>query len=1090
MAEIGTINTTGTQAAAPPPSGSGGKIPKTLGVGESFVFGRNRIGWSSIHINGAFIKPHFDIPLRNKDKVVLKGSGLKVYNQVGFLAGVDSQQSVKKLFLPSASTRSDGIIEFTVPDLLDFGIREGGHPWLKLISADYPGADVILRPYLTFHSAPVSEEEKKKKAQGKGGVGQDGSAEEGKVSRDLAETFVEPVLEGFRDVLAGSGKKPVVSGQPKAAGAAPAVKPKPSTSEVDLDDGGEMPAGVEEQEQEILEPQASLNFEDASSIVGEYIDKTQGGIGFTADRQAVLGALESGDLSKLTVDQRNVLKTAVSASSPAYANANAQLRTAMEVVGKGLTELEVQTRVSGGAPTASGSVTAKATVQGGAGPAGGTATVSGTVGGTGTAGGEVSGALGGAATVSASAPGAPGGAAGTATGTSQVKGEAAETVGGGGQASAEASVASKIGVQAAAGAGAQGLKQNLEIAGEFLDKHPEVMPAAQDDRQAIIEALKTGNFDNLTPAQKAGLIQILQQQAASPEAQKDPRLLQALQSLQLMLAGGEPEAGVAGKEPSQASDKGAKAEAAGKTASKPGAQEEGGAPTPPPEIQAELDKLKKGGEPISAALDRARRGLGVKGSASPKGAPPRSLGSGGGGLGMGAGAGKGGEEATGGPGGEPGETGPQAESEKPKEEPTKKPGAPGAASGAGSGKESGPQATTPPPTGPQSPPGGEPGEKAPLGKEEPEKEKEKEEGGEEPLPIQTAQDSKSLLDADKFAAAEKAANNALNKVLLDTSLWVWGAALPTFGLSIFLGAIVGDLLWIFKGWSVSWLQRWVKNSPILGKFLDGSNIKVKLSGAVKANILAMNAVVAALIALVFVFVVSLLWGLCNSWYTHALMKVGGMGDMCKALDESAITRWVTAPLNSTQTSTGFQPSNNVPGDLNSTAQWTNQINATAEKFGIDACILRVVVQKESGGRADIIGCDCAYNGKPQFCPNGRQSMSYTPSYPFNWDQCSYGVGLTQWTIFQKRFASIPTDFRRWRDINTPSRTPFGTQFYTVDDFLNPQTSLDLTAQAFSKYLGSNGGSVQAAFGSYAGASASQAKFVAERMALYNLCKGQ
>jgi hypothetical protein len=171
------------------------------------------------------------------------------------------------------------------------------------------------------------------------------------------------------------------------------------------------------------------------------------------------------------------------------------------------------------------------------------------------------------------------------------------------------------------------------------------------------------------------------------------------------------------------------------------------------------------------------------------------------------------------------------------------------------------------------------------------------------------------------------------------------------------------------------------------------------------------------------------------------------------------------------------------GGLLSTNQWTSQINQAAGQYSVDACILRVVVQKESGGQANIIGCDCAANGKPELCPSGARAP-YTPAYQFNWDQCSYGIGLTQWTIYPR---SSSANWNRWENPSTPSRNVLGDKYYNVNDFLDPQTSLNLTARAFKNYLNQSGGSVEGAFRAYMGSGAPQS-WVDQRMALYNMCK--
>ncbi|MBI3232297.1 MAG: hypothetical protein HYZ51_04430, partial [Candidatus Doudnabacteria bacterium] len=104
---------------------------------------------------------------------------------------------------------------------------------------------------------------------------------------------------------------------------------------------------------------------------------------------------------------------------------------------------------------------------------------------------------------------------------------------------------------------------------------------------------------------------------------------------------------------------------------------------------------------------------------------------------------------------------------------------------------------------------------------------------------------------------------------------------------------------------------------------------------------------------------------------------------------------------------------------------------------------------------------------------------------FNWTSCSYGIGLTQWTIYP--FGG--SGYQAWRDPQTPSRNILG-QWYTVNDLLDPQTSLGLTAQSFSQNLARANGDVAAAFAAFVGQSSRTGQLVNDRMALYNLCVAQ
>lgn len=90
----------------------------------------------------------------------------------------------------------------------------------------------------------------------------------------------------------------------------------------------------------------------------------------------------------------------------------------------------------------------------------------------------------------------------------------------------------------------------------------------------------------------------------------------------------------------------------------------------------------------------------------------------------------------------------------------------------------------------------------------------------------------------------------------------------------------------------------------------------------------------------------------------------------------------------------------------------------------------------------------------------------------------------------------------WQSPGIPSRNlVYGVSghpdiWYTVSDLLNPTTSLELAAKTFlanMKKVNSSGppfnrSDVQAAFMAYVGSSSRQAQLVADRMALYDMCK--
>lgn len=287
---------------------------------------------------------------------------------------------------------------------------------------------------------------------------------------------------------------------------------------------------------------------------------------------------------------------------------------------------------------------------------------------------------------------------------------------------------------------------------------------------------------------------------------------------------------------------------------------------------------------------------------------------------------------------------------------------------------------------------------------------------------------------------------------------------------VFLGALGADIYWFLN-----------KRNPL----------RYPLDRAQKAATILLNATCIFVIILIVAFFVVILKALCNNTVVGGAAYLAGYEDVCRSINSIDGTSLADFQNNINK----YEPI----GPL-TTSAWNNQIGSASSNYGIDACVLKVVVQKESGGNSQAIGCDCAANGSPQLCPDKRKT--YSPDYQFNWNQCSYGIGLTQWTIFPQSGRNA------WVDPSTPSRnlgnlslvSHPGT-WYTVADFLDPSTSLELTAKAFAAneqtHNKKNGGTglppydrsdVEYAFGVYVGASSRQAQFVAERMALYDICK--
>ena len=137
-------------------------------------------------------------------------------------------------------------------------------------------------------------------------------------------------------------------------------------------------------------------------------------------------------------------------------------------------------------------------------------------------------------------------------------------------------------------------------------------------------------------------------------------------------------------------------------------------------------------------------------------------------------------------------------------------------------------------------------------------------------------------------AAQKEANAALNAALMKGVMWIWLAAAETLGLSIVLGALAGDLIWVFKGWILS---KFDAGRNFLHRFnggKDSKDFKIELSGKVKLHIIAMNlAVLAVTILLAVIFFAAIRFG-CQTYLLR--------GDYCEAIknmDFSSITSYLS-----------------------------------------------------------------------------------------------------------------------------------------------------------------------------------------------------
>jgi hypothetical protein len=487
-------------------------------------------------------------------------------------------------------------------------------------------------------------------------------------------------------------------------------------------------------------------------------------------------------------------------------------------------------------------------------------------------------------TVSGEAPSA--GAAGKAEVTEKKEVEIQAQVpqapaGGGGEVGVQAKITAAAGAVAAGaggqvGAGGLSLSQSAGIVGEYLSKNPSLISLDPKVQAKVLQALKTGNLDGLDAEGRVALKQVLRQ--IPKQAPNDQRLGQAGQNLNQELT----------KEPEE-------------TEQAPAKREEGAGQPEPPSVarsKALAEIIQK-----RAADEKKRKEAERLGEAKPPIKPPKGLGKGPGMDGVGRGLPGAGVGIGGGVG--PGLR--QQLALEQLEQVEKPPGPPSGPPG----KEEHLVPTAPPPLGPGGgePPGGEapPQEgQVPGGPEGPPEQGEEEAGPsatEEPEGTEIPQAGGKAEALDKeIQAIAKIVNPMLNTQLNQAAIWVWASALPSFGLSIIIGALAGDIILFIKNWVIKTFLKNIASKLSLGTLLkinvnllkeksDEIASHIKISGTVKGHILAMNAIVAAFIFLVVLIIMSVFYIGCHYPTSGKLsvLSLAGYSSICESLESGFLS---------------------------------------------------------------------------------------------------------------------------------------------------------------------------------------------------------
>jgi len=130
----------------------------------------------------------------------------------------------------------------------------------------------------------------------------------------------------------------------------------------------------------------------------------------------------------------------------------------------------------------------------------------------------------------------------------------------------------------------------------------------------------------------------------------------------------------------------------------------------------------------------------------------------------------------------------------------------------------------------------------------------------------------------------------LNALLNQIAIGVWVAAIPSIGLTIMLGAIVGDIIWFAKGPIIRMAVKSVINKSPLGLFLkagkkdledkaDDIAEEVKIGFAVKIQIILMNIIMLFMVGCVFLVA----YIGCN-FPSKEIPVFGVFGNMCSQIN--------------------------------------------------------------------------------------------------------------------------------------------------------------------------------------------------------------
>lgn len=265
-------------------------------------------------------------------------------------------------------------------------------------------------------------------------------------------------------------------------------------------------------------------------------------------------------------------------------------------------------------------------------------------------------------------------------------------------------------------------------------------------------------------------------------------------------------------------------------------------------------------------------------------------------------------------------------------------------------------------------------------------------------------------------SAERLANEVVNSYLMTLIVAAWASGLPTFGLTILLGAILGDILWLIKDRLIRSVLK--SNLGFIAKFahVKIEDLKINFSMAVKANIVALNLAVVGIVLIFMSFFGVVLYAGCtsplgqtiSSFTNYKASILGGLGyaDVCKNF--MGFPQGLSGALSGAVSSTPNNPS--LGGTTSGTCSPVvsgdaSQANLTSGCFGNHGTTASIIAGHESGGNPAIAStvdiCRDA-NGNPVPYNGQYSSLAYKingqPVLSVSWGL--FQINLTANKIYQ------------------------------------------------------------------------------------------